>query len=243
MTDGPSAILTYHSLDETGSVISTPPAVFRRQMEFLAGSGIPVVPLDQVSERPGGVAITFDDGFSNLLDHALPVLERFGLPATVFVVSGYCGGRNNWPTQPTGAVPDLPLMSWDQLRHLPPAISPGAHTRTHPHLSRLPAEECERELLDCRAEMEQRLGRPVKCLAYPYGSSTPPVRSLAKRHFDVAVGTYLGFLPAAPDRLDLPRIDTYYLRGRFPLDRLFTTPGAWYIRLRAWMREIRRQSL
>jgi peptidoglycan/xylan/chitin deacetylase (PgdA/CDA1 family) len=240
MTDGPSAILTYHSLDETGSVISTPPELFRRQMEFLAGSGIPVVPLDQVAERPGSVAITFDDGFCNLLDHALPVLERLGLPATVFVVSGYCGCRNNWPSQPPGAVPDLPLMSWDQLRQLPPVISPGAHTRTHPHLDRLPAAECERELLDCRTEMEQRLGRPVKCLAYPYGSSTPPVRSQAKRHFDLAVGTYLSFLSAAPDRLNLPRIDTYYLRGRFPIDRLFTTPGAWYIRLRARLREARR---
>jgi peptidoglycan/xylan/chitin deacetylase (PgdA/CDA1 family) len=240
MTDGLSAILTYHSLDETGSVISTPPALFLRQMEFLAGSGIPVVPLDQVVERPGSVAVTFDDGFCNLLDYALPVMERFRLPATVFIVSDYCGCRNNWPSQPAGSVPDLPLMSWDQLRPLPPNISLGAHTRTHPRLDRLPVAACERELLDCQTRMEQHLGRPVRWLAYPYGSSTPPVRSLAGRHFDLAVSTSLRFLPAQPDRLDLPRIDTYYLRGRFSIDKLFTTPGSWYIGMRSWIREARR---
>jgi peptidoglycan/xylan/chitin deacetylase (PgdA/CDA1 family) len=242
MTDGLSAILTYHSLDESGSVISTPPELFRRQMEFLAGSGIPVVPLDEVVARPGSVAITFDDGFCNLLDHALPSLERRRLPATVFVVSDYCGGRNNWPSQPPGSVPDLPLMNWEQLRQLPPGISLGAHSRTHPHLNRLPAAESGRELRECQSAMEQRLGKPVRWLAYPYGSSTPPVRSLAGRLFDLAVGTSLRFLPLRPDRLDLPRIDTYYLRGKFPIDKLFTTPGSWYIGMRSWMREARRQS-
>src|SRR5580700_4908300 len=109
---GRSAILTYHSLDDSGSVISTPPVVFRRQMEFLAQSGIPVVPLDQAVARPGSVALSFDDGFGNLADHALPVLEQYHLPATIFVVSRYCGKMNNWPSQPAGGVPQLPLLSW-----------------------------------------------------------------------------------------------------------------------------------
>src|SRR6202043_11676 len=101
MTSGESAILTYHSLDDSGSVISVPPALFRRQMDFLAASGIPVVPLNEVMKRPGSVAITFDDGFRNFADHAVPVLERHRLPATVFVVSRYCGLTNDWPSQST----------------------------------------------------------------------------------------------------------------------------------------------
>ena len=81
MNGGRSAILTYHSLDDSGSVISTPPSRFQRQMEFLAASGIPVAPLDQVLACPGSVAITFDDGFRNLLDHAVPFPLAVARPA------------------------------------------------------------------------------------------------------------------------------------------------------------------
>jgi len=241
MSGGRSVILTYHSLDDSESVVSIPPSLFRRQMEFLAASGIPVVPLDQALHRPGSIAITFDDGFCNLLDHAVPVLERLRLPATIFVVSEFCGRNNNWPSQLHG-VPDLPLLSWDNLSALPPLISLGAHTMTHPDLRRLSAEECERELCECQGQIEQHLGRPVRCLAYPYGASSPQVRSLADRHFELAVGTSLRFLSTRSSRLDLPRIDTYYLRGWFSLERLFTESGSLYIGFRSLLRNVRRFS-
>jgi peptidoglycan/xylan/chitin deacetylase (PgdA/CDA1 family) len=241
MTGGSSAILTYHSLDDSGSVVSTPPALFRRQMEFLAASRIPVVPLDQVAGHPGAVAITFDDGFRNLLSHAIPVLEQHGFPATIFAVSDYCGRMNDWPSQPQGAVPLLPLLSWDELAALPSLISMGAHTATHPDLSRLSAQECERELHDCQSRMEQRLARPVRWLAYPYGTSSAAVRSVAARYFDLAVGTTLGFLPQRSDRLNLPRLDTYYLRGSFPIERLFSPLGRPYMGFRRMLREFRQK--
>ena len=237
---GRSAILTYHSIDTSGSVISVPPSVFRSQMEFLAASGIPVAPLDQVFHQPGSVAITFDDGFANLAEHAFPLLERYGLPATVFVVSEYCGRHNDWPSQPLGAVPILPLLNWEDLQKLPAGIDIGAHTATHPDLSRLPAQDCEREMNSCRQQIEQRLGKAVPCFAYPYGASSPEVRKLAARNFDLAVGTSLRFLPAQPDRMDLPRIDAYYLRESFPLERLFGSSGRIYIAMRGLLRDIRR---
>ena len=240
MTGGRSAILTYHSLDDSRSVISIAPSLFRQQMEFLAASGIPVVPLDQASRRPGSVAITFDDGYRNLLDRAIPVLKLHRLPATIFIVSEYCGRRNNWPSHPRGKVPDLPLLSWDELSALPPLISLGAHTMTHPDLSRLSAEECERELRECQDKIQKRMGRPVRWLAYPYGASSSQVRSLAGRHFDLAVGTSLQFLSPRSNHLDLPRIDAYYLRGWFPLERLFTGSGNLYMGLRSLLRDVRR---
>lgn len=238
MNDGRSAILTYHSLDDSGSVISTPPSQFQRQMEFLAASGIPVVPLNQALDRPGSVAITFDDGFRNILDHAVPALERQRFPATVFVVSDYCGRRNNWPSQSAG-IPSLPLMSWEELAGLPALMSVGAHTATHPNLMRLSASECEQEMSECQTRIEQSLGRPVRWLAYPYGASSSKVRALASQHFDLAVGTSLRFLPTEYDPLDLPRIDTYYLRGWLSLERLFTRSGRLYLGTRALLREVR----
>jgi peptidoglycan/xylan/chitin deacetylase (PgdA/CDA1 family) len=245
-----SAILTYHSIDDSGSVISMPPATFRRHMDYLAQAGIPVVPLNQALIQPGSVAITFDDGFANLIDHAVPVLAQHNFPATIFLVTNYCGGHNNWPGQSYDKAAVLPLMSWEQAATLPPAITLGAHTVNHPNLTRLNPDECERELRECKDQIEQRLGRPPRWLAYPYGSSSIQVQQIASRHFDLAVGTKLRFLPTHPkararlNPMDLPRIDTYYLRdssppSSFPIDRLFTPVGSAYIGVRNLLRQLR----
>jgi peptidoglycan/xylan/chitin deacetylase (PgdA/CDA1 family) len=238
-----SAILTYHSIDDSGSVISMPPATFRRHIRFLAAAGIPVVPLAQVLTRPGSVAITFDDGFANLIDHAIPILAEHNFPATLFLASGYCGRQNNWPGQSYRKAPALPLMSWDQAAALPPSITIGAHTVNHLNLARLKPEECERELRECRAQIQQRLGRAPCWLAYPYGSSSHLVQAIARRYFNLAVGTTLGFLPARPNAMNLPRIDTFYLRdsfppASFPIERLCTPMGSAYIGLRNLPRQL-----
>lgn len=236
-----SAILTWHSLDNTGSVISTPPEVFRRQMESLAKSGIPVAPLDKIRETPGAVALTFDDGFANLAEHAFPVLERFGFPATVFVVSRHCGSSNRWSGRTEAGIPDLPLLSWGQLSARPGCVAVGAHTATHPHLPQLRAEECDRELRECRDDIEQRLGVRVSALAYPYGDSSCEVRLSARRYFDIAAGTALRFLSDTSDPLDLPRLDMYYFRSVALLDRLFGPPARMYLGLRNILRGVRAQ--
>jgi peptidoglycan/xylan/chitin deacetylase (PgdA/CDA1 family) len=238
MTASHSAILTYHSLDDSGSVISMPPERFRRQMEFLASGAVPVAPLDEAFGAPNRVAITFDDGYRNLLDHAIPLLEKLRLPATIFVVSGYCGGGNNWPSQPCG-VPRLPLMDWKELASLPPWISIGAHTVTHARLTALPEAERQRELGDCQDQIERHLGRRTRWLAYPYGSCSASVMAAAGKRYDLAVGTSLGFLSSRSRALDLPRIDAYYLRGRFTLERLLRPSGDWYIGFRAALRRVR----
>ncbi len=239
MMDLRSAILTYHSLDDTGSVISPPPEVFRRQIESLAGSGIPLVPLDRVASSPGSIALTFDDGYRNLAEHAFPVLDHFRVPATVFVVSRYCGLMNRWPSQSPGTVPEMPLLSWDQLAAVPAGVEIGAHTATHPRLSALPADECDREMHECREEIQQRLTRPVRWLAYPYGSCSARVRSSAGRHFELAVGTSLRFVSPGVSPLDLPRIDMFYFRERPSLERLFSPWMRGYIGIRNAARQAR----
>jgi peptidoglycan/xylan/chitin deacetylase (PgdA/CDA1 family) len=239
MTDVRSAILTYHSIDDSGSVISTPPEVFRRQIETLAGSGIPLVPVNQVASCPGSIALTFDDGYRNLADHAFRVLEHFRVPATIFVVSRYCGLVNNWPSQPPGSVPELPLLSWKELAAVPPGIDIGAHTATHPHLPALAADECDRVMSQSREEIEQRLARPVRSLAYPYGSCTAGVCSSAARHFELALGTSLRFVSPGVSSMNMPRIDMFYLRERPSLDRLFSPWMRLYLGIRNAAREAR----
>ena len=117
MTPGRSSILTYHSVDTANSVISIAPKKFREQMTCLVEMGIPVVPLAEIRSAAGSVALTFDDGFRNFFEHALPALQEYNFPATVFAVSGYCAKQNAWPSQ-TPEVPALDLMSWSELEQI-----------------------------------------------------------------------------------------------------------------------------
>ncbi len=206
-----SAILTYHSLDDTGSVISISPWLFRRQMEALAENEIPVVPLSQIYQHSGAVAITFDDGFASFADVAVPVLQRFSFPATVFVVSGYCGGYNDWPTQSPG-IPRTPLMSWAVLRDLPRNVAVGAHTVTHQDLRSLGNDEMRREVCQSRTQIEQEIGRTVDSFAYPYGGVNPRSAALVRAEFGCGCSTRLAFAHAGSDPAVLPRLDTYYLK-------------------------------
>jgi hypothetical protein len=89
--------------------------------------------------------------------------------------------------------------------------------------------------------MQQRLARPVRLLAYPYGASNEGIRQVAAKHFDLAVGTRLDFVVSHPNRWDLPRIDTYYLQGWFSLKRLFTGAGSLYVGLRRGIRDARQR--
>jgi len=234
-----AAILTYHSLDETGSVISVSPPLFRRQMEALKAAGIPVAPLDQVREVPGSVSLTFDDGFCNFLEVAAPVLASLGFPATVFVVSGHCGGFNDWVWQPL-PVPRLPLMGWSQVRQISEAgFDIGGHTVRHPRLTHLTPPQVAGELGDCRAEIEDHIGKPTHSFAYPYGDVSARVREEAGRVYRVCCSTELDFVPGDPDPLLLPRIDAYYLRPPWAFDWLCRRRLKPYLGLRRVLRRWR----
>ncbi len=241
MTRRRSCILTYHSLDDSGSVISTPPAVFREQMEWLAAEGVPVVPLDRIRDTPGAIAITFDDGFRNFFHQALPILVEHRFPATVFVVGGFCGGWNDWPSQPTDhLIPKLELMSWQEVEQSSRVgMSIGCHTATHPFLSSLSATDLDDELHRSQSEIEQRIGRAVDTFAYPYGDAPPHVRKAASGYFRFAVTTRLDFLKPGSDALDLPRLDAYYLRSRLWFRGLYNGYGTAYLSLRRGLRVVR----
>jgi peptidoglycan/xylan/chitin deacetylase (PgdA/CDA1 family) len=234
-----SAILTYHSLDRSGSVISVRPEVFRRHMEMLQENGIPVVPLVRIRESPGAVALTFDDGFRNFLEHAMPVLETHRFPATVFVVSGHCGRRNDWAGQARDT-PQLDLMSWSELRAIAGrSIEIGAHTANHPDLTKLSEAAADRELAGCRAAIEQEAGVPVDSFAYPYGAVNDAIRRAAQRHFAHACGTRLDFVGPGSDPAELPRLDAYYLQRLLWFDHLMRPLGRGYVRVRSSLRRVR----
>jgi peptidoglycan/xylan/chitin deacetylase (PgdA/CDA1 family) len=232
-----SVILTYHSIDSSGSVLSTCPDLFAEQMDRLAHGPYRMAPLDQIGATPGALAITFDDGYRNFRTAALPILERLRIPATIFIVAGECGGTNRWDSD---GVPNLPLMDWDELKEIDSrGVTIGAHTMTHANLAKIPPQEAEREIAMSRHELQDRLQRQVEQFAYPYGVSNREVRSMVARHYRIACGTELSFASPPLDPLLLPRIDAYYLRSRRVFGRFAMGRAQFYLGSRRVFREIR----
>jgi peptidoglycan/xylan/chitin deacetylase (PgdA/CDA1 family) len=220
-------------------VISTSPELFRRHMEWLAQSNTLVVPLAEVLKTPGSVALTFDGGFLNFIVHALPILQRYRLPATLFVASGYCGKRNDWGS-PGTYVPSLEIAGWSELREAARAgVSIGAHTVTHRKLTGLPEDVARREMRDCRVELEDRTGTAVEAFSYPYGASGVGIRALAAREFLLACGTRMQYVNGAADCMDVPRFDACYVRRSWAMRNLLTRCGAAWFGARRWLRAAR----
>jgi peptidoglycan/xylan/chitin deacetylase (PgdA/CDA1 family) len=211
------AILTYHSIDDSGSVISIAPEIFEEHVRWLLHERIRVVSLDRLlqdtSEDLGhSVAITFDDGFANFLSVA-PLLLDHALPATIFAVSNHVGGDNRWHGQRDPAVPALPLLGWEDLRRLVDrGVTIGAHTRTHARLTALPSARLHEEIGGCVEDLETRLGIRVQYLAYPYGEVNDRVAEVAAARCAGAVTTEFRVLAPGDSRARLPRLDMYYFR-------------------------------
>jgi peptidoglycan/xylan/chitin deacetylase (PgdA/CDA1 family) len=242
-------IITFHSIDDSDSVISLQPARFARIIQELADAGWRGCPVSEALStwRAGDgrqrlVGLSFDDGYRNVLEQALPVMRDAGFRATVFAVAGRCGGDNRWPGQPS-SIPRLELLDIDDLANLLEAgWEIGAHGLDHLTLTALAPARAERELREARSALEARLGTPTALFAYPYGVHDRTVRELARAVYDGACGTRLAMVKAADiaDPFALPRIDAYYLRGFSPVKALDTVIGRGYLAVRRWARALRR---
>ena len=120
--NGRVAIVNYHRvLAAPSPFLASEPDIdiFTWQMELLArcfnvlSLREALAAIDAGRVPPRAVCITFDDGYRSVHDLALPVLRRLGLPATVFVSSGYVGGRTMWNDRIVEAVETLPAQELD----------------------------------------------------------------------------------------------------------------------------------
>jgi peptidoglycan/xylan/chitin deacetylase (PgdA/CDA1 family) len=174
------AILTYHQIE----MAPPPPAAFRslyvapdsfaRQMRWLQALGYQGVSMRDLmpylrGEKVGKVVgLTFDDGYGNNLQYALPVLHDCGFTATCYVVSQLLGKTNGWDIE--NGVKQADLMTAAQIRQWARAgMEIGAHTQTHCKLPQIPDVDALRQIKTCKAELTDILGEPVDHFCYPYG--------------------------------------------------------------------------
>ena len=239
------AILTYHSIDESGSVISVAEDVFRGQITWLARSDVRVVSLDTLLRLPAdanAVALTFDDGFVSFSDVAAPLLVEHGMPSTLFVVSDAAGKTNRWAGRVDRGVPELPLLGWDALGRLgEQGVEIGGHTRTHANLSRLTSRQVEDEVLGGAERIRTELGLAPAAFAYPYGAVSDAAVGLVATRFTWGGTTEMRSLTGNEARSLLPRLDMFYLREEGQLERWGTARFRYHLTLRASARLVRRR--
>ena len=241
------AILTYHSLDTSGSVVSVAPNVFTQQMACIAEHGYRAIALrEALAHRQANgvwpehaVVLTFDDGYLNFEEHVLPVLTRHGFSATVFVVTGYVGGWNDW-AHPPARLGRRPLLAWEQVAELAATgIEIGSHGKSHRDLGGVALGDLEDEIVASRRAIEQHTDQQVETFAYPFGTVTEPARAVVRRAYRGACTTVLKRAVSEPPDV-LPRVDMYYVRSPAMLATLLAGRRDTYLLLRRWARAMRR---
>ena len=214
-------ILMYHIVAEPQSVQEAryccTPFRFEAQMRYLRQAGIRLLTLDEIADAferraewpDGGVAVTFDDGFADTFANALPALNRYRIPATMFAVSDLIGTSNDWMS--ARGFPKRKLMSASQLQEMSRAgVAIGSHTCTHPRLPELDGAAKRREIGNSKARLEDTIGRSVTAFAYPYGQFDDDARdAVEEAGYRIACSASSGFNGPEVDRYLLRRIEVF----------------------------------
>jgi peptidoglycan/xylan/chitin deacetylase (PgdA/CDA1 family) len=213
----PIPILMYHSVaDESRGVLAPftlSPDLFYDHMRHLHDEGYRTYSVSAYLEEldggrplpPKSVVLTFDDGYADFHEAALPVLAEHGLSATLYVTTGVLDGDTDWlPAHPADR---RPALSQTQLEEVAAAgIECGAHTHTHPQLDVLEVDHAATEIRESKDILEQRLQRSVSTFAYPFGYYDRSVRHTvieAGFRSACAVGDVVNTVES--DRYALPR--------------------------------------
>lgn len=202
-------VLMYHEIADTAttqSKLAVAPELFADQLAYLSGQGftsltageLAAILADRERQLPARpVVLTFDDGYGDFYDVALPLLKQHGLTGTVFQTTGWVGLTDQVKR----------MMNWRELAEVAECgFEIGAHTYRHPQLDQLPGKEARNEIFGPKHEIEDKIGMAVPGLSYPFGYSNRMVQELAREAghtYAYAVGNAL---TGGDDLFTLPRL-------------------------------------
>lgn len=219
-------VLTYHAIDNSGSVLAVTPDAFARQVSALHSAGYEFRTISSMlSSRSHAkeVALSFDDGFASVLLAALPILAQVGAPATVFPIVAGLDRTARW-TRGVHPLIEARMLDAAGLRALVTAgWEVGAHGWTHTCLLTLGPDAARTELSECRSFLEDVAGTQIEGFAYPQGcwtrESVQLVRSLG---YSWACSTLPGWPTRSWHRWLIPRVT---------IGSTTTTPRFWAARV------------
>ena len=169
-------VLNYHQVGNNFTPLCVPTNLFDEQMAYLKDNGYVTITPEELYEGLEGsitlperpVLITFDDGYIDNYNNALPVLKKYGMRATIFIVPAFTGNNANY-------------LNWDQIKDMERnGITIQSHTLNHRALEELPDDEIRAELLNSKIMLEKNLGHPIDFLAYPTGTYNLHIAGIAK---------------------------------------------------------------
>lgn len=204
-------VLAYHKVSNDDSIYSIDKELFDRQMNLLIEHGYTAITLNQLADGLSGkstlpdkpVVITFDDGYLDNYTTALPILEKYGLRAAIFITVDKVG-------QPG-------YLSWEQIKTLQArGIDIGSHTMSHAPLTEVSANNCQQELQKSKMILDQHLNKPVEFLAYPHGKFNSTMYELLKKAgYQGAFSGVAGLNFPGTDQYQIKRISI--LRPKFDI--------------------------
>jgi len=187
---------------------------FAAQLDWLALQKYVAVSMEALYQYRAGqgtlpprpVVLTFDDGYRDCFEYAVPILKSRGFTATFYVLGGLAGQTSRWLLAERGI--EYPLMDWNAVRELRAAGNEcGSHSMSHPRLSQLSPDACRGELVDSRKLIEDELGTEIRHLAYPFGDYDEGVRAIAvESGYETACSVRPGWSRSDDDLFALHRI-------------------------------------
>ena len=211
-------VLVYHRVnDQIQDAVTVGVRQFEEQMRFLANE-YPVVRVEDVihsrvpsDEHRPVVVVTFDDGYLDNYENAVPILERYKVPAAFFVSTGMIGSRRGFAHDLRRLGFTLPNMTWDQLRYMrDQGFTIGSHTVTHVNCARTDPDVLRTELRSSLETLQRELRLSEVLFAYPYGDRddiTPEALQLVREvGYAGCLSAYGGYNRGKVDPFDVLRV-------------------------------------
>jgi peptidoglycan/xylan/chitin deacetylase (PgdA/CDA1 family) len=201
-------ILMYHSVApgaDFSNRLNVSPESLEKQMHFLRRLGYNIVTVEELAgvlrrgEKipPRTVAITFDDGYKNNYTYAFPVLKKYRIPVTLFIIVNEVGRPQN------------DRLDWSEIEEMQKSglVIIGSHALGPDPLIKLTDEQVVSEIFDSKKALSDRLGVEVGVFSYPEGMYTPRIKQLVKEAgYTTAVATNPGKASAGDDIFALKRL-------------------------------------
>lgn len=196
-------ILTFHAIDDKvgeDKACFIKPSVFDSEMKYLLDNGFTTLTFEELKDykkfkKP--ILITFDDGYRDVYSNAYPILKKYKLKATMFLISSYIN-------QPE-------YLTTEEIKEMSCIFSFQSHTVHHVNLTKLSSEEIEKECSESKKVIEDITGKKVIALSYPCSQSNDQVIQVAKKHYTYCVTTKYGFYKTNDNSYNINRISGYYL--------------------------------
>ena len=200
------SVLMYHSVSDSEALFAVSAKAFEKQMRYIHDGGFTTIFASEIvpaTSAKNTVCITFDDGYADMFTNAFPILTKYRMKATVFLITNELGGSY---TNSEGLT--FPLLTREQIMEMRESgiIEFMPHGHTHRKFSGMTEEEQERDIVASRDIVHELTGRRADVFAYPRGKRTATSATLLAKHgYTMALGVRPGLVRKTSDPYLLPR--------------------------------------